>query len=81
MKCMKIIPTFFPISDDFAVVNYISLGSKGRQKTAPTTDPADPTDPSSADSWSLHMKQQQSEANLWLCFFGARVPPLAHRQT
>lgn len=39
------------------LVNYISLGSKGRQKTAPTADGADPTDPSSADSHRLQVKQ------------------------
>lgn len=50
MKNIKIIPTIFPISKDFAVVNYISLGSKRGQKTAPTTDTANPTYLSSADS-------------------------------
>lgn len=66
MKNIKIIHTFFPISDDFAAVNYISLASKGWQKTAPTADTADLAYLSSADSWRLQMKQHQSEGNLWL---------------
>lgn len=76
MKYIKIIPTFFPISADFAVVNYISLGSKARQKMASnyrcTVYPHLST---SADLWSFH-----TEKEMYSLVCGARAAPLSSQR-